>query len=188
MDDDWLTDLLIDDKIMITKSVLIPAVSGLYRPTGLLFSDHIDGNTQQSHVLIQPAAVLVVGTPSTGVAGCVWCFWSQVSLFSCYSRHPFGNLLWLDSYQDTYRIATSVSRYESYCETPVSLHPLCFIATMFFCRAHGCYLPWSNSYRSPRTLLSTTPTRRKRYTNQVWTIYIYTNNKRKYWWVSARKT
>ena len=37
MDDDWLTDLLIDDKIMITKSVLIPAVSGLYRPTGLLF-------------------------------------------------------------------------------------------------------------------------------------------------------
>ena len=37
MDDDWLTDLLIDDKIMITKSVIIPAVSGLYRPTGLLF-------------------------------------------------------------------------------------------------------------------------------------------------------
>ena len=36
---DWLTDLLIDDKIMImiTKSVIIPAVSGLYRPTGLLF-------------------------------------------------------------------------------------------------------------------------------------------------------
>ena len=32
---DWLTDLLIDDKIM-TKSVIIPAVSGLYRPTGLL--------------------------------------------------------------------------------------------------------------------------------------------------------
>ena len=40
MDDKWLTDLLIDDKIMImiTKSVIIPAVSGLYRPTGLLFS------------------------------------------------------------------------------------------------------------------------------------------------------
>ena len=38
MDDKWLTDLLIDDKIMImiTKSVIIPAVSGLYRPTGLL--------------------------------------------------------------------------------------------------------------------------------------------------------
>ena len=36
---DWLTDLLIDAKIMImiTKSVIIPAVSGLYRPTGLLF-------------------------------------------------------------------------------------------------------------------------------------------------------
>ena len=37
MDDDWLADLLIDDKIMITKSVIIPAVSGLYRPTDLLF-------------------------------------------------------------------------------------------------------------------------------------------------------
>ena len=39
MDDKWLTDLLIDDKIMImiTKSVIIPAVSGLYRPTGLLY-------------------------------------------------------------------------------------------------------------------------------------------------------
>ena len=41
MDDNWLTDWLthslIDDKIMITKSVIIPAVSGLYRPTGLLF-------------------------------------------------------------------------------------------------------------------------------------------------------
>ena len=35
---DWLTDLLIDYKIIITKSVIIPAVSGLYRPTGLLFS------------------------------------------------------------------------------------------------------------------------------------------------------
>ena len=34
---DWLTDLLIDYKIIITKSVIIPAVSGLYRPTGLLF-------------------------------------------------------------------------------------------------------------------------------------------------------
>ena len=34
---DWLTDLLIDYKIVITKSVIIPAVSGLYRPTGLLF-------------------------------------------------------------------------------------------------------------------------------------------------------
>ena len=34
---DWQTDLLIDDKIMITKSVILPAVSGLYRPTGLLF-------------------------------------------------------------------------------------------------------------------------------------------------------
>ena len=35
---DWLTDLLIDDKIMImiTKSVIILVVSGLYRPTGLL--------------------------------------------------------------------------------------------------------------------------------------------------------
>ena len=32
-----LTDLLIDDKIMITKSLIIPVVSGLYRPTGLLF-------------------------------------------------------------------------------------------------------------------------------------------------------
>ena len=41
MDDKWLTDLLIDDKIMImiTKSVIIPAVSGLYRPTGLLFKN-----------------------------------------------------------------------------------------------------------------------------------------------------
>ena len=41
MDDNWLTDwltnLLIDDKIMITKSVIIPAVSGLYRPAGFLF-------------------------------------------------------------------------------------------------------------------------------------------------------
>ena len=34
---DWLTDLLIDDNTMITKFVIIPAVSGLYRPTGLLF-------------------------------------------------------------------------------------------------------------------------------------------------------
>ena len=34
---DWLTDLLIDYKIIITKSVIIPAVSGLYRPTGLLY-------------------------------------------------------------------------------------------------------------------------------------------------------
>ena len=34
---DWLTDFMIDDKIMITKSVIIPAVSGLYRPTGPLF-------------------------------------------------------------------------------------------------------------------------------------------------------
>ena len=41
MDDDWLpdclTDWLIDDKIMITRSVMMPKVSGLYRPTGLLF-------------------------------------------------------------------------------------------------------------------------------------------------------
>ena len=39
---DWLTDLLIDYKIVITKSVIIPAVSGLYRPTGLLF--HVKHN------------------------------------------------------------------------------------------------------------------------------------------------
>ena len=37
MIDDWLTDWLIDDYIMITRSVIIPTVSGLDRPTGLLF-------------------------------------------------------------------------------------------------------------------------------------------------------
>ena len=81
------------------------------------------GKVGQSHVSVQPAAVVVVGTPSTGVAGCVRYFWSQVSLFSCYSRRPSGILLCLDTYQDTYCIATSVSRYVLYRETPVSLHP-----------------------------------------------------------------
>ena len=33
---DWLIDWLIDDKIMITRSVMMPKASGLYRPTGLL--------------------------------------------------------------------------------------------------------------------------------------------------------
>ena len=45
MDDDWLpdclTDWLIDDKIMITRSVMMPKVSRLYRPTNLLFSNWI---------------------------------------------------------------------------------------------------------------------------------------------------
>ena len=81
--------------------------------------------TWQSHVLFQLAAVVVVGTPFTGVAGCAQCSWSQVSLLSCYSRCPSGILLCLDMYWDMYRIATSVSRYESYCEAPVSLHPYC---------------------------------------------------------------
>ena len=36
-----LSDWLIDDKIMITRSVMMPKVSGLYRPTGLLFSNWI---------------------------------------------------------------------------------------------------------------------------------------------------
>ena len=48
---DWLTDLLIDYKIIITKSVIIPAVSGLYRPTGLLFilmiEEHVSFHFQQ---------------------------------------------------------------------------------------------------------------------------------------------
>ena len=82
--------------------------------------------TQQSHVLVQPAAVVVVVTPSTGVAGCALCYWSQVSLLSCYSWRPSGMLLCLDTYRDTYCIVTSVSRYESYREAPVSLHPYTF--------------------------------------------------------------
>ena len=51
MDDKWLTDLLIDDKIMImiTKSVIIPAVSGLYRPTGLLFKVRVGAKEGGSH-------------------------------------------------------------------------------------------------------------------------------------------
>ena len=76
--------------------------------------------TKQSHVMVQPAAV---GTPSAGVAGCARCSWSQVSLLSCYSWHPSGMLLCLDTYRDTYCIVTSVSRYESYREAPASLHP-----------------------------------------------------------------
>ena len=49
-----MTDLLIDDKIMImiTKSVIIPAVSGLYRPTGLLFLHQSDSNSGDTAILI----------------------------------------------------------------------------------------------------------------------------------------
>ena len=40
-----------------------------------IFTDQIDENTvtQQSHVLVQPLAIVVVATPSTGVAGCARC-------------------------------------------------------------------------------------------------------------------
>ena len=69
--------------------------------------------TQQSHVMIQPAAVVVVSTPSTGVAGFARCSWSQVSLLSCFSWCPSGMLLCLDTYRDMYCIVTSVSRYIS---------------------------------------------------------------------------
>ena len=48
--------------------------------------------TLQSHILVQPVAVVVVGATSTGVAGCARCFWSQVSLLSCYTRCPSGIL------------------------------------------------------------------------------------------------
>ena len=71
------------------------------------FFYQIDRNTQQSHILVQPAAVAVVGlvTPSTGVAGCARCSWSQVSLLSCYSWCHSGILLScillsLDTYRD----------------------------------------------------------------------------------------
>ena len=69
------------------------------------------GKVGQSHVSVQPAAVVVVGTPSTGVAGCMRFFWSKVSLFSCYSRRPSGILLCLDTYRDTYCIVRHPYRY-----------------------------------------------------------------------------
>ena len=79
--------------------------------------------SQQSHILVQASAVVVAGTPSTGVAGCTRCSWSQVSLLSYYTWRPSGILLCLDTYRNTYCIVTSVSRYESYRWAPVSLHP-----------------------------------------------------------------
>ena len=79
--------------------------------------------TQQHHALVQPLTVVVVDTPSTGVAGYARCSWSQVCLLSCYSWHPSGILLCLDTYRDTYCIMTPVSRYESYREAPILLHP-----------------------------------------------------------------
>ena len=89
--------------------------------------------TQQSHVLVQPAAVVVVVTPSTGVAGCAQCSWSQVSLLSCYSWCPSGMLLCLDTYRDRYCIVTSVSRYELFREAPVSLHPYSDVCCLSCC-------------------------------------------------------
>ena len=57
---DWLTDLLIDYKIVITKSVIIPEVSGLYRPTGLLFYLPFSYDPEQFADTHTP--ILVIGT------------------------------------------------------------------------------------------------------------------------------
>ena len=92
--------------------------------------------TQQSHDMVQPAAVVIVGTPSTRVAGCVQCSWSQVSLLSCYSWRPSGMLMCLDTFRDTYCIVTSVSRYESYRGAPISLHPYILYSFVDDCGHH----------------------------------------------------
>ena len=78
------------------------------------------GKVGQSHVSVQPAAVVVVGTPSTGVAGCMRFFWSKVSLFSCYSRRPSGILLCFEIRIVSWSL---YRRYILYREAPVSLHP-----------------------------------------------------------------
>ena len=79
---------------------------GLIKTDNFFWSDwwKYSDITQQSHDMVQPAAVVIVGTPSTGVASCVQCSWSQVSLLSCYSWRPSGMLLCLDTYRDTYCI------------------------------------------------------------------------------------
>ena len=61
MDDDWLIDWLIDDKIMITRPVIIPTVSGLYRPTGLLFKLQNDSYFYQTSNVSTKQRLIILG-------------------------------------------------------------------------------------------------------------------------------
>ena len=87
--------------------------------------------TQQHHVLVEPSTVLVVGTPSTGVAGCARCSWSQVCLLPCYSWYPSGILLCLDTYRDTYCIVTLYRNTNR-----IVRHPYCYTPT--YCDVTQC--------------------------------------------------
>ena len=64
-------------------------------------------NTQQSHVFIQPLAVIIIGSPSTRAVGHVWCSWSQVSpvmllMTSFWHLTMLRYVSWYVSYRDIY--------------------------------------------------------------------------------------
>ena len=91
------------------------------------------GKVGQSHVSVQPAAVVVVGTPSTGVAGCVRYFWSQMSVFMLLTAS-----LW------HLTVLRYVSRYVSYRDLCIEIRIVSWgtcIVTPLWKNSDFCYFP-----------------------------------------------